>query len=163
MSKLSYLRCFLLKHKQLNIILRYLKKKNHTFRPIQTLVKFRYIQISYKRKTNAMFGFSAKTRTTCSSKLTKTKAKQNQKTKGKMKREIVFFFFYCWCKLNILCFIPIYGCRTCCPMPTAFHHHWRWRFHQNKSINKSQSLKSRLELLSYCTIKTLIWTSTHAN
>lgn len=40
-----------------------------------------------------MFGFCAKTRTTCSSKLTKTKAKQNQKTKGKMKREIVFFIY----------------------------------------------------------------------
>lgn len=89
MSKLSYLRCLLLKHKQLNIIFRYIKKKN--IRPIKTLVKFRYIKISCKRKTNAMFGFCAKTRTTCSSKLTKTKAKQNQKTKGKMKREIGFF------------------------------------------------------------------------
>lgn len=90
MSKLSYLRCLLLKHKQLNIIFKYLKKKKHTFRLIQTLVKFRYIQISCKRKTNAMFmfGFCAKTRTTCSSKLTKTKPKNKRKNE---KRNLIFF------------------------------------------------------------------------
>lgn len=88
MSKLSYLRCLLLKHKQLNIIFRYIYK--HTFRPIKTLVKFRYIHISCKRKTNAMFmfGFCAKTRTTCSSKLTKTKPKNKRKNE---KRNCFFF------------------------------------------------------------------------